>query len=348
MIHQKIEPETISASVSEQERPAVLYNVLTSERLELTIFPTEHCNFRCIYCYEDFKAGRMKPLVINGIKNLISNRAADLKYLQISWFGGEPMIAYDVVLDVSRHAYEIGQNRGFNTIIGMTTNGYNLTKERFIELYETGVRSYQISLDGDKNEHDKTRLRSDGSGTFDQIWDNLSTYNKLSESGIIKNTRIILRLHLHRDNIHSMLRLAAKIAKCFNDKFFYVHIKELGYYGGKNDGDFGLIEDSCEFETIKRDIMSALHPFVEVESNGINICYAAKANAYTIRADGSIGKCTVALKSNRNSIGRLCEDGTIALDGTKAGLWLHPLSSMSISGLACPLQYLPALPDHGT
>ena len=42
-----------------------------SDSLELIIMPTEKCNFRCSYCYEDYKKGKMKRPVIDGIINLV-------------------------------------------------------------------------------------------------------------------------------------------------------------------------------------------------------------------------------------------------------------------------------------
>ena len=39
--------------------PRRLASCLSNRRLELIVMPTEQCNFRCIYCYEDFRMGRM-------------------------------------------------------------------------------------------------------------------------------------------------------------------------------------------------------------------------------------------------------------------------------------------------
>ena len=39
--------------------------------LNLFLLPTERCNFRCTYCYEDFNIGRMRPAVSAGVKALI-------------------------------------------------------------------------------------------------------------------------------------------------------------------------------------------------------------------------------------------------------------------------------------
>jgi len=45
-----------------------LVNSLRTDRLQLILLPTEQCNFRCTYCYEDFAIGRMSDAVVAGVK----------------------------------------------------------------------------------------------------------------------------------------------------------------------------------------------------------------------------------------------------------------------------------------
>ena len=76
-------------------RPDVLTEVLAADVLHLILLPTEACNFRCTYCYEDFRLGRMSEDVVRGVEALLSRRAEGLARLEISWFGGEPLAAGD-------------------------------------------------------------------------------------------------------------------------------------------------------------------------------------------------------------------------------------------------------------
>ena len=46
---------------------------LASNLLHLILMPTEQCNFRCTYCYEDFAHDRMSPRVVAGIKRLLTD-----------------------------------------------------------------------------------------------------------------------------------------------------------------------------------------------------------------------------------------------------------------------------------
>lgn len=67
--------------------------------LLLHINPTLDCNFRCWYCYENhIKGSCMTPETYGNVVKLVKNRIAkqpNLKYLQLSFFGGEPLLRFD-------------------------------------------------------------------------------------------------------------------------------------------------------------------------------------------------------------------------------------------------------------
>jgi len=77
-----------------------IFYALRDDVLNLTILPTEQCNFRCFYCYESFKLGKMSKETSDSILKLVQKRASTLKILTIGWFGGEPLMAKDIVLSL--------------------------------------------------------------------------------------------------------------------------------------------------------------------------------------------------------------------------------------------------------
>jgi uncharacterized protein len=70
------------------------------------------------------------------------------------------------------------------------------------------------------------------------------------------------------------------------------------------------------------------------------VCYAARGNSFLVRADGRLGKCTVALAHPRNDIGRIHEDGTLEIDSARAWPWMRGLASGDARELFCPLEGL--------
>src|SRR5260370_20498979 len=108
---------------------------ISNEILNLIILPTEACNFRCVYCYESFKVGKMQESVITGIKRLIDSRVADLKLLAVSWFGGEPLPAADVMEEISEHILGVTTSHpSLKFEASISTNGYFLDTELFRKL----------------------------------------------------------------------------------------------------------------------------------------------------------------------------------------------------------------------
>jgi uncharacterized protein len=144
-----------------------LLSLITNRHLELIIFPTEQCNFRCTYCYEEFLIGKMKAGVVDGIKKLIMRRADKLDSLKISWFGGEPLAAKNIVFEISEFIQKLLVDYpNLKYMSDMTTNAYQLDEKTLHKLVALGINNFQISLDGTEDIHNKTRLRIDGAGNL--------------------------------------------------------------------------------------------------------------------------------------------------------------------------------------
>src|ERR1017187_3340044 len=177
-----------------------LIDSLRTDALHLLLLPTEKCNFRCTYCYEDFANGRMSPEVVQGVKRLIERRLGALHLLQICWFGGEPLLALPVIEDISEYITSAVSIRPDLRYEGsMTTNGYLLDTPTVNRLLELGITQYQISLDGPEPFHDQTRVQANGRGSFQGIWKNLLTIRASAAP-----LSIMLRVHLTPDNWQSM------------------------------------------------------------------------------------------------------------------------------------------------
>lgn len=317
---------------------------INPRRLELIILPTEKCNLRCGYCYEDFKIGRIRPETVQGIKALIKKRAEDLLLLKLSWFGGEPLLASNEILDICHYAnQQTKRNPNLRIISGMTTNGVLLTPDLAKKLDSVGVKQYQISLDGPQELHDKSRVTVNGKGSYDAIWQNLIA---LSRTKI--QFHIVLRVHYQLSTWREVLPLLDLIKKEFGeDTRFEVLFKAILRLGGKNDESIVSLNAeqkiNIEKELIERvkgrNAVENYKKIEYVEGNEkaeSNVCYAAKANSLLIRANGRINKCTVALNDDSNDIGSINIDGTLSIDKGKLAPWLKGIETNSDFELGCP------------
>ena len=130
----------------------------------LTICPTMGCNFDCPYCFEDHFAGRMSAEVQDDVVALAERMldASGAKNISVSWFGGEPLLAPDIIESLSVRLMELAEKRGGEYSAGIVTNGYLLTQEIVDMLVRCKVDNAQVTIDGMGATHDATRRLANG------------------------------------------------------------------------------------------------------------------------------------------------------------------------------------------
>jgi uncharacterized protein len=310
---------------------------LANSVLSLILLPTERCNFRCTYCYEEFAHGRMRPGVVSGVKRFLSCRVPDLEQLSIGWFGGEPLLACDIIDEIQSHAHELARRHSrMGFFASMSTNGYLLDRATCERLVELGVCQFQISVDGPREVHDGRRKLAGGGGTFDRIWDNLIAIRKIEAP-----FEIVVRVHIDGANHSAIPRFLEEYSRSFGeDDRFKLLLRHTSRLGGPRDDTICVLQgESGERvidearETARRMGLQRFHPA------SVPVCYASTANTFVVRSDGTLGKCTVALTDSENSVGRLFEDGRVDIDPEKMKLWMRGLFTGNADELACPLRF---------
>jgi uncharacterized protein len=229
---------------------------ISTQVQELIMLPTEKCNFRCTYCYEDFELGKMSETTQRAIEQFIDHRVPDLKVLSFSWFGGEPLVAKEIILRLSKYAKQRCDEYGVAFSGGLTTNAYVLDTTLARELIELKQDFFQITLDGWKEAHDVLRKRADGRGTFDVIWQNLKGLKSISA-----HFEVVVRVHVRRDNQENLETLMREYAKEFFDdnrfRLDFQHLRDLGGEGGKTIIDGVTLDQLPAIEQRLRQIVIA-------------------------------------------------------------------------------------------
>ena len=158
------------------------------KRVMLTICPTMNCNFNCPYCFEHHRPGKMTREVQSDIVAL-AERMLDVfgGMLSVTWFGGEPLLAADVIENLSKCLMSLAEKKGAVYSAGIITNGYLLTQKNVDMLGKAGVTSCQVTIDGLENTHNATRYLEGGGATFEQIIGNL------------RNCRIPFNVHIRQN-----------------------------------------------------------------------------------------------------------------------------------------------------
>jgi uncharacterized protein len=318
--------------------------ILATDRLHLILMPTEACNLRCTYCYEDFRLGRMPEAVVAGVERLMERRAPGLAWMDVSWFGGEPLAAPDIVLRLLRHAAGLARDhRDLAIRSDITTNAWFLTPGLFGQLHELGVTRYQVSFDGPAAAHDAKRVRKGGGGTFERLWGHIRAMKATD-----REFTVLLRLHVaadNRDSLPDFLDLVRRELE--GDPRFRLFPKPLARWGGPADGTLPVLdrEEGMRAVAALRERARAMGiPLAEPEP-GPGVCYAARANSVVVRSDGRINKCTIALEAPENQVGRLDPDGRIVFDAGRLKAWMRGLDSGESGELACPKRGLVGVPS---
>ena len=163
------------AEYDELEAVKFSHNLNRYERngLGLIVAPTMNCNMACEYCFEENKKGKMPPEVIEGLIDFVEKRAPGLRQVDINWYGGEPLMALDIIEDITESMLDLAKENKFVYTSSMISNGYLLTKETVDKLVDLKVSMVQITLDGPRRIHDKRRPLRNGRGSFDTILENI-------------------------------------------------------------------------------------------------------------------------------------------------------------------------------
>ena len=261
----------------------------------LTICPTMGCNFDCPYCFEDHFAGKMTQEVQDDVVALAERMldAANVKNVSVTWFGGEPLLALDVVESLSGRLMNLVEERGGEYSAGIITNGYLLTQEKADMLGRCKVKTAQVTIDGLGATHDATRRLAGGGPTFERIVANLREI-KLPFS-------VNVRHNVHEGNRHEIDKLKEfieELAKESGNEIMYYPAPVSGSEAADERGSqVGLLCSSDASEVSVRQEAGRFHV-----GRG-HYCGAHSIWSVGIDERGNLQKCWEAVDKPAKSFG---------------------------------------------
>lgn len=163
------------------------------------------CNLRCTYCYENLSskknnADSIKQYLLAGMKEDQGKE----KELMVDFIGGEPFFVPDLLDDVMSFVINNYKKYKFEKVFfNFSTNGTLLHKPKQLALLNKFKDNLYIgvSLDGDKEKHDKHRLTIDGKGSFDNA---IKGYNTAFD--ILGKCRMNIKATFTKDSISDYAR----------------------------------------------------------------------------------------------------------------------------------------------
>ncbi len=139
----------------------------------LCLHVSHDCNLRCRYCFADEGAYHSVREVMSfetakAAIDFLLRESGNRKVLEVDFFGGEPLMNFDVVKRTVYYAKEEAAKLGKRFLFTTTTNGLLLDDETVAFLNEE-MENVVLSVDGRKEVHDAVRKTVNGKGSFDAV-----------------------------------------------------------------------------------------------------------------------------------------------------------------------------------
>ena len=140
------------------------------------------CNLRCGYCFAGegaYKGARLKMdlKTAEAAVDFLINNSGDRRVLEIDFFGGEPLMNFEVLRETVIYAKEKAAAAGKEFLFTTTTNGLLLRGE-IADFLNAEMENVVLSLDGMPQTHDAVRKTISGGGSFFAVEKNISEFVK--------------------------------------------------------------------------------------------------------------------------------------------------------------------------
>lgn len=305
----------IKDSINEMKRLQELQKIQRKNKkvLKIVVAPTLECNFACKYCYEVPKIGIMSEKIQHMLIEFIGRRIEQdgVQKLVIVWYGGEPLLAKQVIYNISEKLIELCEQYNVQYSASIITNGYLIDSETADKFNICKIKFAQITVDGLKDIHNKRRILRENikSGTYDTIIKNINVLNS-------KNINVSIRINVDINNYESIEEVVNQLSKEVNDKektsvylgHVFEHTDGTKCYNEKclSKEEFSNCKltslESCVKYGFKRTIKKS-YPRLRP-----NYCSATLENSFVIDPDGNVFKCWNDISDINYSVGKIDKD----------------------------------------
>lgn len=271
-----------------------------------TLYMTTACNFKCKYCYEDYRDNYQldENSLIKTLEFMMNY--GDKGKVLIDFLGGEPLLKKDLIYQAVQY---IQGNYPEREVKYYITTNCSLMDNQFIEFMKENNFTVRLSFDGTKETHDLNRVAKDGMSCYDEIFKNIL---KVKESGVNYSVRMTVTentiphmfenvLFLHNnglDNICMIMDVYLKLTPELTT-IFMQQIKSItDYYIQEFNAGRGFTIDQFDGK-----MFNMLCDF----GNCFSMCDAGIGN-FKIFPNGQIYPCGFLTNDNRFVIGNI-DDG---------------------------------------
>jgi len=311
----------IKDEMDERKVYQVIYNQMKYDSgvLLTTIMTTYNCNLNCTFCYQkgikkDEKELSMNRNTADAIVKFIKKKTSEhgFKELFILWYGGEPFLNAKVIKYILRELSPWIKITGIHFRNHVWTNGTLITK-RLLKDVSGYNMSFQLSLNGTQEIHDKKMQYKNGQGTFTKI---INTAKMLKDHGL----QFVIRINVDKENYGCMESLLDYLRKEVGNQLniaFYPVLPLIGPAYEHCIYDFAILQKE-ELKILPRLWFLALEKGFNIMLPSLETrlaCLHLSADSYVINPLGEVHKCvtTVAYKEHsKHRIGIISENGKLS------------------------------------
>ncbi len=278
-----------------------------SSKIRLTIAPTMLCNYKCYYCYESqaTKSKKMSDLVINQLITYVASQMnEELKELYISWYGGEPLLALDIIEVISKKLMDLCKKRSIIYKADILTNGYLLdyqTAKLLCEKYN--ITNVQIPMDGMAKIYAKRKgVKED---TFNTVIKNICEISDIM--------KVHVRMNIDKDNKEDILELTKLLFVNYGLKEkIRVYLAAVKNYSNVCN----FIDTSCfsnneffDFKIEYSDLLKSLDVktslLTSIRKPSYMSCGLSRIRNLIIDPDGNFYRCAHLIGHNNQTVGNV-------------------------------------------
>ena len=282
----------------------------------LTLAPTMSCNFGCDYCFQGANkpSGSMSFAVQDAVFALAERAAPTIRRLHVAWYGGEPLLAPNVILSLSERLISLCNSRHVAYDAMIVTNGYNLTPKIARSLHNSQVHTAQVTIDGAARDHDQRRFRLGGGGSYDRILKNITAV--IEEVPLHISVRVNIDSR-NKGSIHALIDDLTQrgLARRKNFGVYFAPIEAI------TDGCHCVLgacmtkPDYAELETeLTRRAYEVGLASLPYPPRFRGICGALKPKGYVVLPNGDIHKCWDTVAMPQHKVGSVFELEVIDTD----------------------------------
>ena len=274
------------------------------------------CNLNCPYCFAQTDGGfhfkNFTEKDIEKVADFLINQNDKSQAFNICFFGGEPLLKFDIIKFTIKHFKEKYPDR--KVTYSITTNG-TILNEEIIQIFKENNFAILLSIDGYDNEFNLRKFK-DGSKSVHRVLENIEWFKK-------ESIGIEIRATLVNENpyIYETFKFFEELNIPFNLVFAYSSANKIHHYANYNKENLERIR--IQLDNLLDFYVERVNNNQPIYNNTFNvfsrtlrfrnirgISCSAGLNYFTITANGDIFSCAHFINDKKYAIGNIT-DGII-------------------------------------